>query len=327
MRNFLRTWVDPYIIAIVATLIVGFNLPVGAEVAALLNVAVQIAIGILFMVFGMRLSFIEVKDGLSNFRLQGAVLLFTFLVFPLIGLIFYWLTLPFLGASLAVGVLFLSLLPSTVQSSVVLIAIARGNVAAGIVSATVSNVLGILITPLLVVVFIHIGGPDVSLGALQGILLNLLAPFIFGQLLRRWTGSWISANRRLATLLDKGVILFVVFKASSSAVDSVTVTSTDVLLVVSVCGAMLAIILVATWFAGRLLKLRAEDRVVLLIAGSFKSLATGLPMAAIILPEEVAAWVAIPVIVYHQLQLITCAIIARRLAAKGQVFKGSANVL
>jgi sodium/bile acid cotransporter 7 len=322
MKNILKTWVDPYIIAIIATLIAGFNLPVGAGVASFLNVAVQVAIGILFMVFGMRLSLTEVKKGLTNFRLQGSVLGFTFLIFPLIGFIFYWISLPFLGPSIAVGVLFLSLLPSTVQSSVVLIAIAKGNVAAGIVSATVSNVLGIFITPLLVVVFINIGGPEVSLSALQGVFLNLLAPFILGQVLRRWTGTWVSANRGLATLFDRGVILLVVFKASSSAVGSVTITSTDVLLVVAVCGAMLATVLVATWLTGGLLKLRPEDRVVLLMAGSFKSLATGLPMAAIILPNEVAAWVAIPVIVYHQLQLITCAIIARRLAAKDLKMSG-----
>jgi sodium/bile acid cotransporter 7 len=322
MRKFLKTWLDPYILAIVTSLVVGFNLPVGAGAAAFLNVAVQVAVGILFMVFGMRLSLTEVKDGLSNLRLQGSVLVSTFLVFPLIGLLFYWVTLPLLGPSMAVGVLFLSLLPSTVQSSVVLIAIARGNVAAGIVSATVSNVLGIFITPLLVVLFIQIGGPDASLAGLQGVLLNLLAPFILGHVLRRWTGSWIGANRRLATLLDKGVILLVVFKASSSAVGSVTINGRDVLLVVAVCGAMLALILGATWLAGGLLKLGPEDRVVLLIAGSFKSLATGLPMAAIILPAEVAVWVAIPVIVYHQLQLITCAIITRRLAAKDQNLLG-----
>jgi sodium/bile acid cotransporter 7 len=190
------------------------------------------------------------------------------------------------------------------------------------VSATVSNVLGIFITPLLVVVFINIGGPEVSLAAIQGVLLNLFAPFILGQMLRRWTGSWISTHRRLATLLDRGVILLVVFKASSSAVDAVTITSTDLLLIVAACGAMLAAILVATWFAGGLLKLKPEDQVVLLIAGSFKSLATGLPMAAIILPDEVAAWVAIPVIVYHQLQLIICAIIARRIAPKDRSVSG-----
>lgn len=88
MRKFIKTWLDPYILAILTTLIVGFNLSVGAGAAVFLNVAVQVAVGVLFMVFGMRLSLNQVKDGLSIFRLQGSVLMSTFLVFPLMGLLF-----------------------------------------------------------------------------------------------------------------------------------------------------------------------------------------------------------------------------------------------
>ena len=82
------------------------------------------------------------------------------------------------------------------------------------------------------------------------------------------------------------------------------------------CAVMLASMLVLTWTGGGRLGLDRPDRIALLMCGSKKSLATGLPMAAVLFSPTLAASVALPVIVFHQLQLATCAVLARRLASQ-----------
>src|SRR5699024_7039303 len=126
----------------------------------------------------------EVIDGMKNFRLQGAIIAATFLVFPALGLLTQFLTTPFLGATLAAGLLYVTLLPSTVQSSIAFVSVARGNIAGAITAATVSNLIGMLATPLLV---LWLMGASGSMGwtYVRDIILLLLLPFIIGQYFTR----------------------------------------------------------------------------------------------------------------------------------------------
>ncbi|GAA4422217.1 bile acid:sodium symporter [Georgenia halophila] len=312
-------WVDPFILTLVAILALGILVPVPAGARQVISVASGVAVTVLFLVYGMRLSTREVLGGLRNIRLQGAILASTYVLFPLLGLGLHALTGSLIGASLATGLLFLTLLPSTVQSSVAFTSIARGNVAGALCGATISNVLGMVLTPLLVLVVMEERGA-VSLDGLRGVLLQLLLPFVVGQLLQPFVGSWIRARRALTLGVDRGTILIVVLGAVTTATaDGVwrTVSWGMVALLLALCALILAVMLAATWWGGRILGLGRPDRIALLMGGSKKSLATGLPMAAVLFPVATAAVVAVPVIVFHQLQLIVCAVIARRLARHG----------
>jgi solute carrier family 10 (sodium/bile acid cotransporter), member 7 len=310
-----RRWIDPFIIAIVAALLAGLFIPVPDAVREGLDVASDVAIVVLFLLYGARMPTREILTGLRNIRLQGGTLASTFVLFPLLGLGAAALATPFLGAPLAAGILYLSLLPSTVQSSVALVSVARGNVAGAITSATISNLLGMLLTPALVLTFMGASGA-LGLDGLRSVLLQLLLPFVVGQLLQPLVGNWVRAHKRLTTLWDRGTILLVVLVAVLTATaDGVwdEVSPLALLGVLGVSAVLLAIVLTATWWGGRLLRLDRPDRTVLLMCGSKKSLATGLPMLAALFPAAVAGPIAVPVIVFHQLQLITCAVIARRL--------------
>src|SRR3954447_16532061 len=210
-RSMSRLRLEPFVLAILATVGVATLLPASGVVAGGFGVATTVAVGVLFFLYGARLSTQEALDGLRHWRLHALVLAATFGLFPLLGLAAMLLPSSVLPAQLAAGVLFLAVLPSTVQSSIAFTSIARGNVAAAICSASLSNLAGIVLPPLLVALLRAGDGGGVAGWAVLGIVLPLLAPFIAGQLARRWIGGWISAHAAPVKLVDRGSILLVVY--------------------------------------------------------------------------------------------------------------------
>lgn len=319
MGAVLRRWVDPFVVALVSVMVVGLVVPVGPDAQRAVDLVADVAVTVLFLVYGMRLSTREVWAGLRNVRLQGGILAATYVVFPVVGLLVAWAVRPVIGEALAVGVLYLSLLPSTVQSSVAFTSVARGNIAGAICGATVSNVVGMVLTPLLVLWFLAADGAGGGLGGLRSVLLQLLVPFVVGQVLQPVVGDWVRARRWLTLSVDRGTILVVVFGAVAAATSAgvwAGISGWTIAALLGVSALILAAMLTATWWGGAALGLAAPDRTALLMCGSKKSLATGLPMANVLFPVAVAGTVAVPVIVFHQLQLVVCAVIARRLALR-----------
>lgn len=312
----LRGWVDPLVVLIVAVLLLGLFLPAQGGFADVLATVRTCAIVLLFFLYGARMPTREVLDGLRNWRLQGSMLAATYVLLPVLGLLVQLLPDAVLAPDLRRGVLYLSLLPSTVQSSVVFTSVARGNVAAAITGATISNVSGIVLTPLFVGVLMTATSGEHG-GSLSGILLQLLLPFAVGQVVQPWIGGWVRRHARLTRLTDRGTILLVAYTSVSQASVSGAwdhVTAVAIVVLVAVCAVVLAVVLAVSWWGGARLGLDRADRAALLMVGSTKSLATGLPMAAVLFTPVVAASVALPVIVFHQLQLATCAVVARRVA-------------
>lgn len=306
-------------VGIVAMMILGLVLPVPDAAVVPIQRVSDVGIFILFLLYGARLSTREVIDGMRNFRLQGAILAATFIVFPAVGVLLELLTEPMLGAGLAAGLLYVSLLPSTVQSSVAFVSVARGNIAGAICAATVSNVIGMVATPLLV---LWLMGASGSVGAqgLTEVFVLLLLPFIIGQVAQRWIGDWVRRHRKLTGMWDKGTILVIVFVAVVTATAAGVWSSVSGWMIVAVgviSIAFVVLMLGLTWWGGRLLGLDVPDRIALLMCGSKKSMATGLPMASVLFTPAVAGPIAVPLIIFHQLQLMICAWLARRLAARG----------
>lgn len=309
-------WVDPFLAALLLALAAGLLVPVGDGVRAGLGVASDVAVTLLFLLYGMRLPTSEVLAGLRNVRLQGSVLAATYLLFPAVGLLLALVTRPLLGDTLATGFLYVSLLPSTVQSSVVFTATGRGNVAGAVCAATVSNTLGVVLTPLLVLALLRSDGVAPDATAVGDIALRLVLPFVVGQLLERRLGARVRAHPRVTTITDRGTVVLVLFTAVVGATadgswDALTPWRFAGILAVS--AVLLVVMLVLTWTGGRLVGLDRPDRVALLMCGSKKSLATGLPMATVIFGATTAATLALPLIVFHQLQLMVGAVLARRL--------------
>lgn len=310
---------DAYIIAILMMVVVASLLPVSGQGAVWFGWLTKAAIALLFFLHGARLPREQVVAGLVHWRLHLTVLAFTFVLFPLLGLGLIQLPAWLLPAPLAAGVLYLCLLPSTVQSSIAFTSQARGNVAAAVVAASASNLIGVILTPLLVGLFLHTTTGGISLKAVQDVAVQILLPFTLGQLARPVVAAWVTRNARLVSYTDRGSILLVVYGAFSAAVVGglwKQVSALELTVLLALCVILLAGVLTATLLAARALKFSKEDEIVVVFCGSKKGLATGVPMASILFPAATVGFIVLPVMLFHQLQLMACAVIAQRYGAR-----------
>ena len=321
IRRFLALF-EPFILMLLGTVALASALPARGMWAGIAADAADIGIVALFFLHGAKLSREAIWAGMRQWRLHLAVLATTFVLFPVLGLGLR--ALPWVEVSLGTGLLFLTLLPSTVQSSIAFTAIARGNVAAAVCSASFSNLLGILITPALAALLIGSVGAGSdggqgggTLAAVEAIVMQLLVPFLVGHVLRRWVVGFITRYKSLVGFVDRGSILLVVYTAFGAAVVEglwSRVSTGDLALVLGLCTLLLAVVLIATWAAGKAFGFSREDSIVLLFCGSKKSLASGVPMAGVLFPAAQVGIVLLPLMIFHQIQLIACAVIARRYA-------------
>ncbi|ORL31456.1 hypothetical protein A5N78_14140 [Prescottella equi] len=320
MKFLSRFYIDGFILAIVAVAILGSLFPVSGGGQTVLDWATKIAIGFLFLLYGARLSPAEALQGLKHWRLHSVVFAATFALFPLIGLALRILVPTVITDEMYTGILYLCLVPSTVQSSIAFTSIARGNVAGAIVSASFSNLLGVFVTPLLVILLMNTTGEaTVDFSSVLDIVLQLLLPFMVGQLIRPLVIDWLKKYAEPTKLVDRGSILLVVFSAFSESMNEhiwSTVTVLEVAAVVAVCCGILAVVLGATAFAGRKLGFSLPDRIVIIFCGSKKSLATGLPMASVLFAGQPVGLIVLPLMIFHQIQLIVCAALAQHYAKR-----------
>ncbi|WP_432133895.1 bile acid:sodium symporter family protein [Streptomyces sp. bgisy154] len=309
-----RLPIDPYIVLLLGTVGLAALLPARGTAADVASGASTVAIALLFFLYGVRLSTREALDGLRHWRLHVTVLACTFVVFPALGLAARGLVPVLLTQPLYQGLLFLTLVPSTIQSSIAFTSIARGNVPAAICAGSFSSLVGIVITPLLAAALLGDDGGGFSADSLVEIVLQLLTPFLAGQVLRRWIGAYVARHRKVLGYVDRGSILLVVYTAFSEGMvkgiwHQVSPLRLGGLLVVE--AVLLAVMLTLTWYGAKALRFDRQDRVTIQFAGSKKSLAAGLPMAGVLFGAQ-ASLAVLPLMLFHQMQLMVCAVIAKR---------------
>ncbi|WP_280717194.1 bile acid:sodium symporter family protein [Kitasatospora sp. MAP5-34] len=310
-----RIGLDGFILLLLGTVGLATLLPATGPAATAVTWSVKVAVGLLFFLYGVRLSPQEALAGARHWRLHLLILGCTFVLFPLLGEAARFLPGSVLSPQLYTGVLFLTLLPSTVQSSIAFTSMARGNVAAAICAATFSSLLGIVLTPLLATWLLTGGaGVQVNGGQILDILLQLLVPFTIGQLLRRWLAPWVTRHRAVTLAVDRGSILLIVYSAFSEGVREGIwgrVTVGQVLWLAVVCLVMLAFVLLFSGVLSRRLGFDRADRVTIQFCGSKKSLANGLPLATILFPAASVGLTVLPLMLFHQLQLMVCTVLAQ----------------
>lgn len=312
--------IDPFLLALVCAVGLAMILPVHGTGLNIVNFAVTILIALLFFFQGVRLPRSAVVAALAHWRLHGTIFATTFALFPLIGIALHVAVPSLLAPALWTGILFLCALPSTVQSSVAFTSMAGGNVAAAVAAAAGSNIIGIGLTPALLAGLLSAQGVSgaIDMTSIGRLIALMLAPFALGQMLGKWLGAFAVRHKALLTLNDRGAILLAVYAAFSTAtVERIwqRIPPTQLLILLLLCCAVLAFVMLLTWHAGKLLGFTRPDRIALLMCGSKKSLASGVPMASVLLGSATNGLVLLPLMVYHQIQLIVCALIAQRLAA------------
>lgn len=309
-----RIGVDAYMLLLIATVCLAVLLPAQGIGAASLKRVTFGAVSLLFFLYGAKLDPASVRAGLSNWRLQGLSFAATYFMFPVIGLILAAIFGGVLGTSLTLGLLFLAVLPSTVQSSIAFTSIAGGNVPAAICAASVSNIVGVVLSPALVAVLLQQGDGGVRLDAVIRIGTQILLPFVLGQLLRPRVRGFVKTHKTLTMVVDRGSILLIVYSAFSAGTVSglwEAIPPARLLLLTLVVVVFLGISMGLMAGAGRVFGLHYPERAALFYCGATKSLASGVPIAtALFDPAELGA-IILPVMLYHMLQLLICAFISQ----------------
>ena len=310
--------IDKFLVALLAVVLIASVAPARGVAVHPLSVLTSVAIAVLFFLHGARLSRKAVLEGIGAWRVHLMVLSATFVMFPILGLIAQRLADIWLPPTIGAGVLLLCLMPSTVQSSIAFTAIGKGNIPAAICSAALSNVLGVILTPLLIGVLFaqHVG--EFS-GGITKIVAQLLLPFVAGHLARPLVLSILDRDKALLARFDRGVILLVVYTAFSAAVVEGLwrrYSISDLAWTATIDAVILAIALSATTAGARLFRFSPADEVAIVFCGSKKSLASGVPIAGALFPAASVGPMILPLMLFHQMQLMACAALAERYARR-----------
>ena len=320
LNQFLRRIMpDGFITGILLMILLAKIIPgIGGEDCLIkLSIIIKAGIALLFFFYGLKLSPEKLKNDLSNWRLHLLIQLITFLVFPVLLLIFYPL---FKGSEqeiLWLAVFFLAALPSTVSSSVVMVSIAGGNIPSAIFNASISGVIGILLTPAWMGIFLDQQADAFAFGdVIRGLVIQILIPVTLGLFMHRFWGNWANRYKKQISLFDKSVILAIVYRSFSDSFLNGIFSSipTHALLVLSVC----VIALFFTVFEGtklltRLFHFNREDRITVLFCGSKKSLVHGSVMVGVLFAgSTMGSLFLVPVMIYHAFQLFYISIVARK---------------
>ncbi len=320
---------DPFLICLVLVVGAASVLPVHGQAAGWVGTMADFAIALLFFLHGAKLSRAAITQGIGNWRLHMMVFASTYIWFPAVGLALITLAHGWIDPLLLSGLLYLTLLPSTVQSSIAFTAMAGGDVAAAVCSASLSNLAGIFLTPLLVSLFMRVGsqGMGFSFYSIETIATQLLFPFLAGHLLRPLIGGFIDRNKKILQSVDRSSILFVVYSAFSAAVINgiwTRLSGLDVFELLGLSAMVLAFIMLVNVGIARTFALPRKDAIVLLFCGSKKSLVSGVPMAGALFPPAQVGLVVLPLMIFHQLQLFVCAALAGRYRRAGDAMRAAA---
>jgi solute carrier family 10 (sodium/bile acid cotransporter), member 7 len=277
-------------------------------------------IALILFLQGLSIPLEKVRRGAGNWRMHVIIQVFTFVIFPIVGLGFQ-LLLPHIWAdepeAIKQGFLYLCVLPSTVSTSVVLTSVAGGNTAAAILSAAFSNIVGVILTPLLVSLLMHATGHSGPIGPLliQITMLTLL-PFTVGTVLRRFVRDWVDANKRWINPVSNGVILFIVYTAfCDSVIERIwdkygVVLTVEVLLIVVFLFVTISLLIYLT---SRVARLNRQDSIAVYFCSVKKTLAMGVPLAMLIFGARAdLSLILLPIMFYHPFQLFVNGMLANQ---------------
>ncbi|EDL50609.1 bile acid:sodium symporter family protein [Erythrobacter sp. SD-21] len=314
----LRTIIaDPMLRLLVGAVVLAAFLPIPSAQADVAQTVANVGIFALFLLNGMRVSRGEIGRGLLNWRFILPLVLWVFGAMALAGLGLSKLLAIGLPPLVAVGLLYLGVLPSTVQSATSYTTLANGNVGLSVISAALLNILGVFVS---VPIFLLLGGTGegaVGMETIERIALILLLPFIIGQAVQGWTSAWVARHKARVVWLDRLVIALAVYVAFSGAVEQGIWGRLDPAAWMTLAlgiGLFLGIGNTGAWLASGALALPRRDRIAFLFAGAQKSAAVGVPLATILFAREEAGFIVLPLLLYHFFQLVLAAPLASRLS-------------
>ncbi len=310
--------IDTFLLLLIGVIVLASVFPSAGNTKIFFDYLTTAAIALLFFMHGAKLSRDAIRQGMGHWRLHLLVFASTFVIFPLMGLAMHFMVPVWMSPTIYMGFLYMCALPATVQSAIAFTSIAGGNVPAAICSASASSILGVFLSPVLVSVLMGAEGDAQAMdttNAIMEILLKLMLPFVLGHLARPLIAQWVNRHLKLVRVTDQSSILLVVYVAFSEAVVEGIWNKVDghsLLMIGVISCMMLAVIIAINTYCARLLGFNKEDEITIVFCGSKKSLANGVPMANVLFPAHIVGVMLLPLMIFHQIQLMVCSIMAQR---------------
>lgn len=280
----------------------------------------------IFLLYGLKLNLKEVIKDVSNWKLHLLIQSGTFIIFPLLALIFY----PFLKDTpyynIWLSVFFLASLPSTVSSSVVMVSIAKGNVTSAIFNASISGIIGILMTPLLMSFFLTANGESGNQSEIiQQLLLKVLLPIILGILLNPIFKKWVVKYSNIISEFDRLIILLIVYESFSHAFIENIFVAVPALVFVALAFSVVFLFFATYYilkFIAEKFNFKPKDVITTTFCGSKKSLVHGsLFLLVLGIPDDQKVLFLLPVMIYHSFQLFYVSWLANKIAKRAEIFE------
>lgn len=319
----MRIKIDRFVVAIIVVIAIAYFFPQWgvASSPVPLDLISAIGIALIFFFYGLKLSPQKLKAGLGNFKLHLLVQACTFLIFPLLVLLFRPLLQNETHEILWLSFFFLAALPSTVSSSVVMVSIAKGNIPAAIFNASISGILGIIITPLWMGLFIDDMQSDFDFTQIYTkLIVQILLPVILGMLLQRFLGDFVQKHSKKLTLFDKSIILLIIYKSFAESFSDGLFASVSWLDLLLIWGGVLSLFAVVFWLTGSIAKwlhFSIEDQITAQFCGTKKSLVHGTVFSKIIFTGMPGlGLVLLPLMLFHASQIMIISAVASRFARR-----------
>ncbi|HMP56209.1 MAG TPA: bile acid:sodium symporter family protein [Novosphingobium sp.] len=312
--------IDPMVRLILAAMLLASLLPASGTLRPVVQGVADVAVFVLFGLYGLKLARADVRAGLANLRLLMPLALWVFGAMALAGWGLWQAFSGVLPPLLALGFLYLGVLPSTVQSATVYTSQAGGNVAMSVIAAALLNLLGVVVSAPLFALMAGTAGGGLHAATFLKVATMMLLPFVLGQAFQGRAGGWVKANRPTVTFLERGTIALAVYVSFSGAVSEGVWQRIDAASwgwLGLGCAGLLVLGYGGSWLLGGILGLSRADRIAMVFAGAQKSVAMGAPLASVMFKPAAAGLILLPLVVYHLAQMIVAAPIAGKLAQRG----------
>ncbi|HEA23204.1 hypothetical protein LCGC14_1097720 [marine sediment metagenome] len=319
----MRIKLDKFVLAIVIVIMIAYFFPQwGTEESEIpIDTISAIGISLIFFFYGIKLSPSKLKAGLSNWKLHLLIQASTFLIFPILVLVFRPLMQNEEQETLWLAFFFLAALPSTVSSSVVMVSIAKGNIPAAIFNASISGLLGIALTPLWMGFFINDPQAEFDFTDIYiKLIVQIILPVVVGMALQRFLGEFVQRYTSKLTLFDKSIILLIIYKSFAESFSENLFSSVSILNLVALFSVVLAlfgIVYFITGFFAKLLGFSIQDRITAQFCGTKKSLVHGTVFSKILFGNMASlGLILLPLMLFHASQIMIISAIASHFEKK-----------
>uniref|UniRef100_A0A8C6DLA8 Sodium/bile acid cotransporter n=1 Tax=Moschus moschiferus TaxID=68415 RepID=A0A8C6DLA8_MOSMO len=269
-----------------------------------------IAVATIFFNSGLSLNTEELTSALVHIKLHLFIQIFTLAFFPAA----VWLFLQLLSITpinewLLKGLQTVGCMPPPVSSAVILTKAVGGNEAAAIFNSAFGSFLGIVVTPLLLLLFLGSSSSVPFTSIFSQLFMTVVVPLIIGQIVRRYIKDWLERKQPPFGAVSSSVLLMIIYTTFCDTFSnpSIDLDKFSLLLVLFIiCSIQLSFMLLTFIFSTRNNSgFTPADTVAVMFCSTHKSLTLGIPMLKIVFAgHEYLSLISVPLLIYHPVQIL-----------------------